>query len=371
MINHTKIGYILLLLFALLSCNIAVAQQRSNLVFLNTEADYGHVAEDGGGVECQFLAVNSGCDTIYIREVVATCGCTTPRYAQREVSPSDTLRLSVGFDPMNRPGRIDKSIYVGVSDSDQPIKLSLVGYVLPREKSVEELYPFDMGGGLRLRSNFHAFGYVEHGKSVEERIGYVNTSDSDVVVSLSSELLSGALVVEYPERIASGESGDIVLRYELLSDSNVYGVLEDRFSVVVDGQAAPYAFSCQAVAVDNFDLQDDISAPRADISKKIIKFGEVNSHNAVLEHSVELINVGASPLILRATASTEGAVSVVADDALAIEAGGSQTIVVRLDARLIEDGDNPFVARIMLITNDPIRPMLSLRVNALPAWREE
>jgi hypothetical protein len=32
----------------------------------------------------------------------------------------------------------------------------------------------------------------------------------------------------------------------------------------------------------------------------------------------------------------------------------------------IEDWDNPFVARLMLITNDPMRPMLSLRVNALP-----
>ena len=88
--------------------------------------------------------------------------------------------------------------------------------------------------------------------------------------------------------------------------------------------------------------------------------GYIGSHTAI-----ELMNAGSSLLVLRAVASTSEALSV---DNVGVEVapGQSATIVVRLDVGKIEDWDNPFAARLMLITNDPMRPMLSLRVNALP-----
>jgi hypothetical protein len=49
-----------------------------------------------------------------------------------------------------------------------------------------------------------------------------------------------------------------------------------------------------------------------------------------------------------------------------IEAGKSREVVVRLNAADIEDVDNPLVARISIITNDPMRPMQTIKANAIP-----
>lgn len=49
-----------------------------------------------------------------------------------------------------------------------------------------------------------------------------------------------------------------------------------------------------------------------------------------------------------------------------IDAGESKEIVVRIYGARIEDVDNPLVARLYVITNDPVRPMQTIRVNAIP-----
>ena len=49
-----------------------------------------------------------------------------------------------------------------------------------------------------------------------------------------------------------------------------------------------------------------------------------------------------------------------------VAAGASHEVVVRLHVSRIEDWDNPLVVRLSVITNDPIRPMQSVRVNAIP-----
>ena len=340
MIFATKIRLGIATIALMFLCvELSAQQQGSALRFGSSTIDLGHIREEGGVARCDVDAINGGKDTIYIKEILTTCGCTTAKIERERLAPCDTLHLSVQYDPMNRPGRIDKSLYVAVSDCEEPLRLHIVGYVQPRERTIDELYPFDMGAGLRLKSNFHAFSYLEHGKELEERIGYINTSDEELRLTLQPQ--------------------------EVSSQLQVYGVLEDRFAFIVNGQASHYPFGCQVVAVDNFDLVDDISAPRADISKKIIKFGDVKRSCVTMEQSVELINVGSSPLILRAVAVTSEALSVV-QESVEVASGERREIVVRLDVSKIEDWDNPFVARLMLITNDPMRPMLSLRVNALP-----
>lgn len=344
----------------------AQTPSQSGLRFANDTFDYGHIREEGGAVVCRFEAKNESMADIEVINIVTTCGCTSARYERGMVPAGAQFSFEVSYDPMNRPGRIDKHIFVHTSDAEEPIKLHIVGYVQPRERSLEELYPFDMGGGLRLASNFHAFGYVEAGKSVEESIRYVNTSGRDIELRLDVVTRSGLLEVDAPKRIAADVAGDIVLRYVNPADSGIYGSVEDKIVVVVDGVAANYTIGTLAIAVDNFDAIDDISAPRLVISKNIIKFGEVNDSNRVLEQSLVLRNEGSSPLLLRAVESESEAIEVMWSEARSIAPGASANILLRLRGSHIDDWDNPLVTRIKIITNDPIRPMQVVRANALP-----
>jgi hypothetical protein len=136
--------------------------------------------------------------------------------------------------------------------------------------------------------------------------------------------------------------------------------------IVINGKESNYPLSTQVIMVDNFDYMDDISAPRLVISKNIIKFGDVNSHDEVLEQRVTLTNEGSSPLIVRTIESNTQAVECIAKRGMTIKAGESIEVVVRLRAAYIEDVDNPLVARIGIITNDPIRPMQTIKATAIP-----
>lgn len=359
--------YILSLLLLLTTTALSSQQpSTSALHFFSLSYDYGHIAEEGGSVRCSFEAENRGYTNIDILNIVTTCGCTSATYEQRSVAPGERFRFEVSYDPMNRPGRIDKHIFVHTSDSSDPIKLHIKGYVQPRERTIDELYPFDMGGGLRLISNFHAFGYLEHGKSIERQIGYANASDRTITLSLNNIAPSGLLEIIAPTSIAPHTSGDITLRYTADIHASTYGTVEDRIQVKVDGQPAAYDISTLAIVVDNFDVVDDISAPRLAISKNIIKFGEVNDYNAVMKLSVELHNEGESPLAVRAIESGSAAVRVQESAGFYISPGASHRLTVELHSTYIDDRDNPFVTRVTIVTNDPVRPMQTIRVSALP-----
>jgi hypothetical protein len=119
--------------------------------------------------------------------------------------------------------------------------------------------------------------------------------------------------------------------------------------------------------VDNFDSVDDISAPRADISKNIIKFGEVKCAKSQYADRLTINNSGGSRLeVRRVEVSTEALCCEVLGDGA--EPEESVEVVVRLDSSKIVDPDEIFTARIRIITNDLVRPMQTVRVTAIPMW---
>ncbi len=349
-----------------LSAHVVMAQgTESALRFEATTYNYGHINEEGGAAVSTFSAINTGREDIVIVQVLTSCGCTSAKYDKGVIAPGEEFSMQVEFDPYNRPGRIDKSLYVYTSDSEEVIRLKIIGYVIPRERSIDELFPFYMGGGLRLQSNFHSFSYIEHGATIEERIGYVNDSDKEIEIVLLPTLSSGALNIEYARTIAPHAMGDIVLRYSLPFRSTRYGTLNDHLRVVVDGVASEMLLTTHAVAVDNFNFMDDISAPRAEIPKKIIKFGVVKCEDATLEDSFTVRNDGASPLYIRCVeCSSEAIVCNIVPDTV-IATGEEQTFVVSFNPKSINP-DIPFTGRITLILNDMVRPMQQIKVSALP-----
>jgi hypothetical protein len=171
-----------------------------------------------------------------------------------------------------------------------------------------------------------------------------------------------------PTTIAAGERGAIQLGYALDEDSDLYGTIEDVLYLVVDGTRARYRLTTEVVAVDNFNDVGDISAPFADISKNIIKFGEVNCPNSIYRESLTLGNSGSVALAIRRIETTSEAVSCSLSPSGDVAPNGSAKLVISLDSSKIKSSDELFSARIRIITNDPLRPMLNIRVTAIPMW---
>lgn len=326
--------------------------------------NFGDVAEDGGKVEHTFVFTNVSSKPVVILDVTSGCGCTTPSYSRKPVMRGEKGEIVVSFDPMNRPGHFSKGISVQISGSTEPVTLLVEGVVTPRVKSTEELYPFDMGGGVRFDSNFRAFAYVGRGERVEESIGWINTSGRDVRLSFEELERSGMLRIEAPRMLKAGEKGAIVIAYEVPSDSDRYGTLSDVLGVDIDGRRARTMLSVHAIAVDRHDTAaDDMSSPKGELSKKFIKFGDVKHGRTVADASVELANIGDNELVIRAVEWQSKALkcSLKAGDRIA--AGGKTVVKFTLDTSEVDYG--VWVDRVRIITDDPSRPMQTLRVTAV------
>lgn len=351
---------VFLLLATLFSVGV-YAQQSP--VFSHTEWDFGDIKEDGGKVQHAFTFRNPTKQPLTVVRVTANCGCTTPDYSREPVKAGGEGVINVVYDPMERPGRFSKNVVVETADG-RNVTLVIKGNVLPRPKSIAELYPFDIGSGVRLSSNFHAFSYVGRGESVEHTVGWINTSNSDVNLRFIPEQSSTLFSIEAPTTLSAGKSGELKMAYSVPEHSRIYGTLNDVVRIVINGSESRVRLSANVIAVDHFDrMADDILLPSLTLSKKIIKFAEVNHPQVVSDNSITLTNEGDSDLIIRAIEYPSGVVecSLKAGDRIA--AGESRKLKVTFNSRVCDFG--PFSERIRIITNDVVRPMQSLRVTAI------
>ena len=119
-----------------------------------------------------------------------------------------------------------------------------------------------------------------------------------------------------------------------------------------------------AVAVDKFDREtEDMSQPSCELSKKIIKFGDVKQGKTTLDGSVYLVNEGESDLIIRAVEWNTQSLSCSLKAGDRVKAGERVVIKLTLDTSNCNHG--VWVDRLKIITNDPSRPMQTMRVTAI------
>lgn len=363
LIPYYKIVFLLLCCFV---TGIVRAQNTtpSPLTFEQVEWNFGDIAEDGGTVEHTFTFVNNTTKPVVILDVTTGCGCTTTSYSRKPIMRGERGEVTVVFNPMNLPGRVTKSASILTSASSKPFVVTMQGNVIPRKKSVQEQYPIDLGDGVRLEFNAHDFAYVGRGEVVEQSVGWVNTSSRDATLTLLPKQSSGLLHVDAPTTLRGGERGEITLRYAVDKNSTRYGTLNDLYGFAVNGREARAVLSVTAIAVDQYDrMADDITLPSSELSKKIIKFGDVKRGKTLTDATLTLVNEGGSDLIIRAVEWGGRALKCSLQSGYRVKAGERITIQLTFDSSACDYG--VWVDRLKIITNDPMRPMHSIRVTAI------
>ena len=299
---------------------------------------------------------------LVILDVVTTCGCTVPDFSKKPILPGEKTQITVTYDPANRPGSFTKELWVYSSEKRKIATLTVQGSVIPRQKTVEELYPVDAGGGLRLASTLNAFSYIYPGRQVQAAIGYANTSKRPVRLELRPETTSGALRTNYPKQIAPGERGEINFTYLIPADKPRYGTVRDALEVLIDGRSNGTTLVTHGIGVDPQPADATQNAPKADFSENILKFGPVKHAGPVRKKHFTLSNAGGAELIVRAVEG-EGHVATTLAPGQKIAPGDSQRCEILLDPRTQDYGI--VTEHLVVVTNDPVRPMRRIRVTAI------
>jgi hypothetical protein len=128
----------LLYVVALLLMASTASYGQKRIEFDTTFHDFGDIPELGPRARCKFYFRNTGTEPIRLKNVKASCGCTTPKWSEEVVFPGDSGYVLTEYDQKGRPGSFLKSISV-ISDAEPAItQLFIKGNVLQDSAAPEE-----------------------------------------------------------------------------------------------------------------------------------------------------------------------------------------------------------------------------------------
>lgn len=337
------------------------AQEQSPLKFDTVEWDFGTVAEDGGKVSHTFGFTNNGQEPVSIDRVTASCGCTTSEYSSRVVMPGERGEITVGFNPMGYPQEVSKSVVVISGGGRNHDMLTLKGYVTPRVKTVEDEYPYDMGGEFRIDALTVPFRQVGQGKSSSMVLRYINTSDKNLRIEAVAADPDAILGIHAPEMVCAGCRGNITLTYDLSGGQARYGMISDIVKISVDGKESGHPVFTSMIGIDDFSGQNVSTGPKLFLDSQIYNFGEVRSRTLPYVHRMTASNQGKETLYIRSVASKTGCRTTLREG-MSIPPGASLPFELLLYSGTYGPGE--VFESLILITNDPLRPVREIRVTA-------
>ena len=151
----------------------------ANAVFTidNINYDYGNIPEDGGLASHTFFVKNTSDAPLVIRQVDASCGCTTPTWTKDPIIPGNSGEIFVAYDPNGRPGPFEKTITVRTNNAD-PVELSIKGIVDKKNDDAPKKPT------LSLTEVMYDFGTIGENDGFAEHIfNFKNTGDAPLRIS--------------------------------------------------------------------------------------------------------------------------------------------------------------------------------------------
>ena len=347
-----------LIIFATLLAIYSIAFAGHKGLWVDTKHDFGTINENDGDAECVMQLINVGDEPLVIVKARASCGCTTPKYSTKPIAPGDTLDITVAYDPVGRPGRFSKKIYIDTNGEESRSTLTISGVVVASDKTIKVRYPVD-AGVLKLRKHSLALGEIKRGKAKSAFVDAYNQSTDTLRPQWlnAPEYLS---VMSAPKEVPPGEQLSFSF-YLNTFKCDKWGLIEDEITLIPTPGAEPFAFKVSAVIEEDFSKMtpgERMNAPAIAISPERLDMGQLTHDQGIVTKEFTIENFGNDPLLIRRVYGTEGIDNEV--DKTKIKKGKTARIKVSVDPS--KSSDKIINARITIISNDPERHNTSVRV---------
>lgn len=322
---------------------------KPNLAFDKVIHNFGEVKEDGGAQTVEFKFKNTGGQPLVLHNVKASCGCATPEWTHNPIPPGGNGHVSVKFDPRNRPGNFNKTITVSSNAQNATLILRISGKVLPREMTMEDIYPRNMEK-IRLESTHLAFTSMSPTQVKEEKIKVISTSDQPLKLSFLN-VPPHIKIKTVPEVLAPGKTGVITASYDA-KVKNDWGFVTDNIFIIFD-DVRNYSnrLTVSASIQEDFsswDKEKMKTAPVLAVTEKTWNFGDIKQGD-VVKHQFEIKNNGKSELIIRKVKASCGCTAI--NPAKTVLVPGESTMIA---AEFNSHGKSGRQTKtVTIVTNDP------------------
>lgn len=353
-----RLSTAILLCILTLSAALAAGPQ---IRWISTVHDFGAFDENDGRVSCRMSFVNEGDDPLVILSARATCGCTMPSYSKEEIMPGDSGHVEISFNPIGRPGRFDKKVYIETNTKPSRSTLTIKGVVIGASNTVRSKFPVD-AGALKLRTTVIPFGEIEKGRTKSMFFDAYNSSGDTVYVAWKGlpDYLSVAGAEDF---VAPGDYASFA--FSFASDMTpLYGIITDSIYMIPDTRRPKDKIRVTAVGVvkENFSGMTDVQrqkAPVIGIIPENVDLQIVNRDSAPIKATVTIKNHGIDPLKIRRIYTSDPGITIKVDKT-EIKKGKSAQISLEIDPSAFSG--KAINAKVVVISNAPDNPTTSFRI---------
>lgn len=353
----------LILYLLIIICTVSTLNAQSvgaKIVFDNEEHDFDTIKEDGGAQSYTFYFTNKGDKPLIIQSIETSCGCTTSNWTKEPVLPGAKGKIIVIYHPENRPGEFHQRICVFSNDKNDQKFIEIKGYVKPRIKTIDELYPVKIGD-IIAPSRHIIFPVVKKGKIRTDSLEIYNSTEKTVYIRFHATPEYIKIHVS-PAKLRSHKKGYIVVTFDG-SKIDTYGYVMNRIYMNTNN-----SFDFHNSLLVSANIEEDFSsltpeelknAPVITFDSKRYDFGNLNQQD-VVSHQFIIKNTGKNSLIIRRIKTSCGC-TVVTPGKKIIAPDEEIPLMVKFNPRGKEGRQ---IKAITIISNDPENTTSILRIFA-------
>ena len=300
-----KLSFLLLILIFSAS---AISQPAMKLSA--TEHDFGKFKEEAGKQSFDITVTNTGSTPLVIQNIVASCGCTQPDWTRQPIPPGGNGKITALYDPANRPGQFSKTLSVYTNSKPEVVVVTIKGEVIPREKTIEELFTFPVGA-VRFESNHLAFTNVKKTEKKIRVMQIVNISNDPVKIGFDN-LPAHLTLKANPETLKPGQKGIIEGTYDGTKNAawgNVSDMVKIKLNDVAQENVYYYVSANLVEDFSSMTKEEVEKAPVFKLAASTIDLGTIPGASAN-EVEFKFTNEGKSDLYIRHVRSTCGCTAV-------------------------------------------------------------
>lgn len=342
----------------LLLAALPVAAQK--LLIEKTTVDIGRMGYQKPATavfECQ----NKSNRRLRIEDVKPDCYCTTVDFPRGEIGSGDKFQIRMTYNG-RQLGHFSHQAAIISNASKKPVYITMKGVVLENYVDLSANFPIDMGD-LRLDKNELEFDDVSRGDQLVQELYIYNNGTSDYRPNLMHlpPYLSATIS---PERLTSGEVGiiTVTLNSSLLHD---YGLTQT--SVYLAGNpgdkvSPDHEIGVSAVllpALSGLTEAQKAQAARMQLSSEqvTIDFEGKAKKTAVLD----ITNQGHAELVISSLQMFTPGLRISLAKSRLLPGESTKLKITAIHADLQKVRTHP---RILMITNDPHRPKVTITIDA-------
>lgn len=342
-------------------CN--AQQKRATASFTDESHDFAKINEADGDATFQFTFTNTGGEPLILKNVTASCGCTTPSYSREPVLPGAKGFITVTYHPQNRPGHFSKTITVTSNGDPETQQLNISGEVIPKKPTLADIYPQVMDS-LRMKSMQIAFGNISPSKLAVQSFEVYNSSSKPMKVAFTN--VPKFLTVKItPETIISNGKATIEATYDASVKAD-WGFVVDNIFLLINDKNSPNnknRISISANITEDFSSLTDeqkANAPKIVFDDVNFAFDTVKQGDKV-EHVYNFKNTGKADLVVHKVSPSCGC-TIANLKAKVIKPGESGSITATFDSHGKNGSQNKTIT---VISNDPLNPHIVLWIKGV------